>query len=157
MLWALTSGSPGDFYGSDDWEFHPGWADRLSTGAVRQIRGLRAWFAARTWHQLAPDTGTGFLTSGRGSRVGSGSTADVLESDYATAALAADRSWGVMYVPTARTIGVSARALGGAGDAYGLDPCSLSRSARVAVDRAVAHPGRNACGAEDWLFVVEGR
>jgi hypothetical protein len=156
VLWALTSGSPGDVYGSDDWEFHPGWADRLETAAVRQVRGLRAWFAARTWQQLVPSTGSAFLTSGRGTRVSATSTADVMESDYATAAVAADGSWAVAYVPTARTIGVSSGATNGARDAYWLDPCSLARSARVAVDRQVAHPGRNACGAADWLFVVEG-
>ena len=29
VLWSLTSGAAGEFVGSDDWEFHDGWEERL--------------------------------------------------------------------------------------------------------------------------------
>jgi hypothetical protein len=55
MAWALTSGSPGYIYGSDDWEFHPGWEGRLDTAAVDQLGRLRELFESFRWWELVPD------------------------------------------------------------------------------------------------------
>ena len=57
MLWALTSGAAGAFYGSDDWEFHDGWEQRLDTEAVAQLGRLHEelsqlpWWTPRSGHR----------------------------------------------------------------------------------------------------------
>ena len=38
VLWALTSGSPGDIFGTDDWEFLPGWQDRVDPSDLPTTR-----------------------------------------------------------------------------------------------------------------------
>src|SRR6185503_19777198 len=48
-LWALTSGSPGEFRGSDDWEFNDGWESRLDTPAVAQLKAIRNLWASWAW------------------------------------------------------------------------------------------------------------
>jgi hypothetical protein len=70
MAWALTSGSPGYFYGSDDWEFLPGWEGRLDTQAVAQLGRLREFFASFDWWALVPDESAEVLVGGRGEPVG---------------------------------------------------------------------------------------
>ena len=52
---SLTSGSPGDIFGTDDWEFVPGWQGRLESESIRQISRLRALVDALPWWQLVPD------------------------------------------------------------------------------------------------------
>ena len=59
MLWSLTSGGAGEFVGSDDWEFHDGWEQRLSTRALTQIGRVRSLFSTLPWWRLVPDTGAG--------------------------------------------------------------------------------------------------
>ena len=37
VLWSLTSGAAGDFYGSADWQFLPGWEDRLDRPGLTEV------------------------------------------------------------------------------------------------------------------------
>ena len=56
VIWALTSGAAGEFIGSDDWEFHDGLGERLSTPRCStQIDRMRDLFASSAWWQLVPD------------------------------------------------------------------------------------------------------
>jgi Protein of unknown function (DUF4038) len=86
VLWSLTSGAAGEFVGSDDWEFHDGWEERLSTPALTQITRLRALFSELDWWRLVPDTDSELVTGGRGTELTSDEPMDALENDYATAA-----------------------------------------------------------------------
>jgi hypothetical protein len=64
-LGAPTSGAAGEFVGSDDWNFHDRWEQRLSTRSLTQITRLRTLFSTLAWWQLVPDTGSELVTPGR--------------------------------------------------------------------------------------------
>jgi hypothetical protein len=154
MAWALTSGSPGYFYGSDDWELLPGWEGRLDTPAVAQLARLREFFASVDWWTLVPDESAEVLVAGRGEPVGPGVEVGIMDSDHVTAA----RTGGslVAYVPTARTITVDPAKLAEA-TARWVDPADATAPpVEAAIDPAgtVPTPGRNSAGAEDWLLLL---
>ena len=69
VLWSLTSGAAGEFMGTHDWDFHPGWKTRLSTPAISQTGRLRDLFSGLRWWQLVPDTSDQLVTAGRGTRL----------------------------------------------------------------------------------------
>jgi hypothetical protein len=154
VLWALTSGSPGDVFGSDDWEFHDGWQDRLDTPAVAQIHRLRDLVASLEWWRLVPDVAERFVAAdGRGTRILSDEPMDVLDNDYVTAAFDPDGSFGVVYVPTRRTITLDLGLLGDSPEATWIDP-STGTGRSAGTGPAFTTPGRNADGDEDWLLVL---
>jgi hypothetical protein len=157
-LWALTSGSPGNFFGSADWQFLPGWEGRLDTRAVTQLQTIHDFFAARNWWTLQPDTGNGLVTAGRGTEVTDDTEMDVLDNDYATAARSADGRWSVVYVPTARTLTLDTRELHSSWSARWIDPADATGlQIRAVVDSAghVTTPGINSDGGADWLLLIE--
>ncbi|MHC3366652.1 DUF4038 domain-containing protein [Rhodococcus aetherivorans] len=157
-LWALTSGSPGEFRGSDDWEFRDGWESRLDTPAVTQLEAIRDLWASWAWWQLVPDVDEPFVLDGRGTRSTDDEMVDVLDDDYVTAARTPDGSLAVVYVPTQRTIRLE-RALIPPGATLGwIDPADAaapSLPAEIDRDGNVATPGTNVDGDRDWLLVVE--
>lgn len=153
VLWALTSGACGEFVGSDDWEFHPGWEQRLSTPAVAQIGRLRALFSGLTWWELAPDTTNELVTAGRGTEVTTDRPMDVLDSDYVTAAKTRDGRLAVIYIPTARTISVSPSALASGARAEWIDPVSGERRP-APMSATFTTPAANAGGDGDWLLLL---
>ncbi|WP_165372815.1 DUF4038 domain-containing protein [Pengzhenrongella frigida] len=153
VLWALTSGAAGEFYGSDDWEFQDGWAGRLDTDAVRQISDLRDLFAGLRWWDLVPDEDSALVTAGRGEQVRDDTPMDVLDSDYVTAARTPDGTLAVVYVPTARTITLDLGRLDPAVSATWIDPAS-GTAHPVAVASSLRPPGTNDDGDEDWLLLL---
>jgi hypothetical protein len=155
MAWALTSGSPGYVYGSDDWEFLPGWEARLDTPAVAQLGRMRELFESLGWWALVPDESAEVLVGGRGEPVGAGVEVGIMGSDYVTSA----RSGGalVAYVPTARTMTVDPTKLAQP-TARWVDAADATASAvEVAVDPSgtLTTPGRNSAGGEDWLLLLQ--
>lgn len=153
VLWALTSGSAGDIYGTRDWKFDPGWEHRLdSPGAIEMAR-LRTIFAELPWWQMVPDVNETFVTGGRGTRLDSDEPMDVLDNDYVTAAITADGRAAAIYVPTARTITIDRTRLADGVRATWIDPSSGARHP-APVSATLATPGRNAGGDQDWLLVV---
>jgi hypothetical protein len=153
MLWALTSGAAGTFYGSDDWEFHAGWETRLDTPAVAQLDRLRRLFAEREWWRLVPDIERPLVTAGRGTLLTDDVEMDVLDNDYVTAALTPDGRLGVVYLPSGRTITVDRTALAEDATAAWVDPASGERRT-VAMADTFTTPGRNAGGDDDWLLLL---
>ncbi|TWF78979.1 collagenase-like protein with putative collagen-binding domain [Pseudonocardia hierapolitana] len=154
MVWALTSGSPGYFYGSDDWEFLPGWEGRLDTPAVAQLSRLREFFASLDWWTLVPDESAEVLVGGRGEPVGPGAVVGIMGSDYVTAARAGGSL--VAYVPTARTITVDPTKLARP-TARWVDPADATAppvEAAIGPSGTVPTPGRNSAGGADWLLVL---
>jgi hypothetical protein len=109
VLWSLTSGAAGEFLGTDDWDLHAGWEQRLSTRALTQVTRLRKLFSALRWWELVPDTGNRLVTAGRGTELATDEPHDVLENDYVTAARTPDGRLAVAYLPTRRTISWTAR------------------------------------------------
>jgi hypothetical protein len=157
VLWALTSGSPGSFYGSDDWEFHPGWEARLDTPAVTQLQKIRDLFAARRWWTLVPDDEDQLVTEGRGTKLTEDVEEDVLDNDYATAARSTDGSWGMVYVPTGRTLTLDTTRFTLPWTAQWIDPADAAGPPIPAVidGGRVTTPEANSDGGPDWLLLIE--
>jgi hypothetical protein len=153
VLWSLTSGAAGEFMGSDDWEFHDGWEERLSTPALTQITRLRALFSELEWWRLVPDTNSELVTGGRGTELTGDEPMDVLENDYATAARTPDGRLAVVYLPTERTITVDLSAMASGTRAAWVDPASGARRP-VPTAATFTPPGPNAAGDGDWLLLL---
>lgn len=156
MLWALTSGAAGSFYGSDDWEFHDGWEDRLDTAAVAQLGRLRNLFDSLAWWSLVPDTASTLVTAGRGTEVTDDTEMDVLDNDFVTAARSPDGTLAVIYLPTARTITLDPTVLASGATADWVDPVDGNRQA-VPLAGSLTTPGPNAGGDQDWLLLITAR
>jgi hypothetical protein len=152
VLWSLTSGAAGDFYGSADWQFLPGWEDRLDRPGLNEVSTLNLLVRRLQWWELRPDFQSQFLLSGRGAVADSGSMVDVLDNAYATAAISADNTVAMVYVPTARTITVDVDRLAEGTHAFWIDPTD-GGSRSVALARTFTSPGLNRDGDEDWLLL----
>ena len=152
-LWALTSGAAGEFVGSDDWEFHDGWQQRLSTPALTQIGRLRDLFSRLPWWRLVPDSEHTLVTRGRGTQLKTDKAMDVLDNDYVTAAQTSDGRFAVIYLPTRHTISVNRAALRADIRAAWIDPTSGTRRP-VPMQSTFTPPGTNAGGDADWLLVL---
>jgi hypothetical protein len=155
VLWSLTSGAAGEFFGTDDWDLHAGWERRLTTRALTQVTRLRELFSTLRWWELVPDTASRLVTGGRGTELRTDEPADVLENDYATAARTPDGRLAVIYLPTRRTISVDRSAMAAGTRAAWIDPTS-GRRRPVPMSAAFTTPGRNAAGGGDWLLVLTG-
>jgi hypothetical protein len=153
VIWALTSGACGDFMGSDDWEFHDGWQTRLDTESVRQIRQIRDLFESVPWWQLHPDADHPIITEGRGTRLESDVTMDVLDNDYATATKTPDGRLGIIYVPTVRTFELDLTQFAPNARARWIDPAS-GTSIRTEPLSQMSTPNKNSDGDDDWLLVI---
>lgn len=151
--WALTSGAAGDVYGSDDWEFRDGWEGRLDETGLADVGHVRDVFAGLPWWTLQPDVDGHFLTTGRGRPLsGPEVSADVLDSDAATASVAPDGSAAAVYVPTERELTIDETVLAPGVRAAWVDP-STGRERPTTVRPDYRTPGENADGDEDWLLV----
>lgn len=154
MLWALTSGAAGTFSGSDDWEFLPGWEQRLDTEGVAQLDRLQALFAGLPWWTLVPDTTARVVVDGAGPAAPPGTTADPLEDEHATVTQSRDRQHTVVYVPTARTLTLDLAEVPARAEATWVDPSTGTRTpARLAA--TMPTPGSNAEGDGDWLLLIQ--
>lgn len=153
VLWSLTSGAAGEFFGSRDWSFRPGWEQRLSTRALTQITRLRSLFSTLRWWELVPDTANELVTGGRGTQLTTDEPKDVLENDYVTAARTPDGRLAVIYLPTRHTISVNRSAMAAGTRAAWIDPTSGTRRP-VPMSATFTTPGRNAAGGNDWLLVL---
>ncbi|MEN5074863.1 DUF4038 domain-containing protein [Isoptericola cucumis] len=149
VLWAVTSGSPGDVYGSDDWEFLPGWQGRLRSEGAQQVARLRDVVAGLPWWTLVPDDGSLLVGGARGDP----EAMDQLTSDLATAAASPGGDLALVYVPTARTVTLDLDGLAAGARAWWVDP-STGEPAPAALGTSMTTPGANADGDHDWLLVL---
>jgi hypothetical protein len=103
--WALTCGAAGQFLGNFPvWLMSPGWEAALDSPGARAMTHLRRFVDGVRWWDLVPDTERAFLVGGLGG---------LMDLDRATAALAADGSLAVVYMPTPRAIVVDLARLTG--------------------------------------------
>jgi hypothetical protein len=161
QLWALTSGSVGDFTGSQDWLFISGWENRLNTTWITQAQKIRSFFEGLNWNLLVPDDHTPLVTAGRGTKATNGSL-DVLQNDYVTAAQTPDKSLSVVYVPTstgntnARTITLNLSRLPASYTATWVDPTDATASVPATIDASgqVTTPGLHSDNTRDWILLI---
>lgn len=157
---ALLSGAAGHVFGNNPiWHFDgPGlspaptsWQKALGSRGALSMSHLRSLFVARPWWTLEPDTGNSTLTAGHGSG-----------HDRAVSAIAADRSFAVVYMPTKRTVTVALDTLAGPRvAARWYDPAegtlhTMHGSPFTAKGaRDFLPPRRNTSGFDDWILLLE--
>jgi hypothetical protein len=155
---ALFTGSTGHIFGNNPiWHFGSGgifdapvtWEEALDGPGSRSMAAVALIMKRLEWWKLRPDGDAEFLTDGLDGG-----------DDRAVAALSADRTWGVVYVPTQRTITLDLSTMGETrARLVWYDPTTgePTRTATVGAATPVVldTPGRNASGDEDWVLVVE--
>lgn len=151
VLWSLTSGAAGDIAGSRDWKFDAGWERRLDSAAVAQISMIRRLASTGPWWELVPDRA--LITWGWGTPLANDSEADVLDNDFATAARSTDGRRAVLYVPTARTMGLDLSRMRSGARGSWIDP-TTGRSRAMSLSATVTTPGPNAAGDQDWILLL---
>lgn len=96
--WAMLCGACGQFMGNNPiWLFNPGWQASLDQAGSQSMVHVKCFFTSRPWYDLVPDQKHEIVTQGLGEFNG---------MDYLTAALTADGSTLMAYLPTAREISV---------------------------------------------------
>jgi len=150
--WAVLSGAQGYCAGTRLWRWEPNWRETMQVRSTVEAPNILKLLRTLAWWKLAPDAKHEFVTSGFG---------EWKQADYATAALAADGSCGLVYLPSGRTFSVDLSKLSATATATWFDP---SCAALKAVEgspfenkgkRAFTPPGRNAAGDSDWVLVLE--
>jgi hypothetical protein len=160
---AILSGASGQVFGNNPiWNFdsHSGWPapvtwqEALGSRGAQSMTHLRSLLTALRWWELRPDMDHTLLTAGLGS-----------DDARAVAALAADRSFALLYLPGDREITVDLGRLagpqvaarwydpaGGRFSSVGGSPFRASGSRRF-------RPGSttNSTGFEDWVLVLESQ
>jgi hypothetical protein len=152
--WTITSGGTGDFYGSDDWEFLPGWQDRLDSPGLAQARSTWSLLEAIQWWRLVPDTDQRLITSGAGDC--SPGNVDVLDRDCVTGAVSADGDLAVVFVPTSREFTLNTTRLKPGITFEWVDPVSGTRLP-TSKETSYTTPGVNSAGATDWLLIAHSK
>jgi hypothetical protein len=158
---AILGGSTGHVFGNNPiWHFDgPGccssvqfpttWKAALGLEGSRSMTVLGRIFAGHAWWAMKPDADARFVTAG----ISSG-------QDRVAASVANDRSFGMAFVPSTRTIRLNVGRLRGPADIVWIDPTTgARRRAASAVTGRVtlATPGINARRGEDWLLVAKAR
>ena len=157
--WTMLSGATGQLYGNHyTWGFQHGpWRERLDTVAVTQLGYLVQLFESLAWYDLVPDQDHRLVTAGYGRPVTSGHVSD---STYATAAMTADGSLGLVYVPSIRGITVDMSRFGGPVTGRWYDPTSgtyttIAGSPFANTGSHVFSPSdKNIAGDHDWVLVL---
>jgi Protein of unknown function (DUF4038)/Putative collagen-binding domain of a collagenase len=155
---ALLGGATGQIFGNNPiWHFSgPGlypraqtWEDALSSPGSRSMTIVAHVFGALPWWRLVPDeVGDALIVGGRGAG-----------NDRAVASLACDRRWGLLYVPTRRTLTIDVGAFAGStvtltwiDPTTGAGSRAKPGSARTRGEVRLSPPGNNSSGESDWLL-----
>jgi len=155
--WALTSGSPGEFIGDNDWRFPTGWAGRLTTWPGKNsVKTIRDWFASLDWTSLVPDDLANLVTAGRGTHMAA--TGNTWDSDWVTACYNAAGTLAVIYIPsnsgnTARTITIDPNKMAAGFTGTWVNPIDATQqSVATRSGNNYTDPGTHANGTRDWLL-----
>jgi hypothetical protein len=148
----ILSGGTGHFMGHKlVWNMMTGsWRSALDSDGARTLSYLPPLFESRRWWTLRPDTPARLVIGGVGSN-----------SSHAAAAVAADGSFALAYMPTRRTLTVALGELDGPRvNARWYDPTngtyrSISGSPFPTSTRTFDPPGNNSRGEGDWVLVLE--
>lgn len=167
MLWTVTAGGHGHGYGvAGVWNALDGagggsadWRLRMVTGANTQLKKLNERWSALEWWKLVPDTGNTLVTSGRGTELttfvaGGAGAVDVLANDYASAAIATDKSLAVVYVPDARAVTLDMTKVGSTPTITRVDPTGVVADTTLTSTIASGSFPAHADGTTDWLLII---
>jgi hypothetical protein len=157
---ALLSGAAGHVFGNNPiWHFdgpgvHPAamsWQESLASRGAQSMTYLRNLFARLSWWLLEPDVNNSFLSGDLG-----------YGQDHTVAARATDRSFGLIYFPSARTVKTDLGLLAGPMvTAHWYDPAngqfsevtgSPFRADGVQKFRPMQ---RNSSGFGDWVLLLK--
>ena len=170
--WIATSGAAGQFWGTNNMSVSSSPSSRslpgllASPGAI-QMSYLASFFSILQWWNLVPDQTNVFVTAGKGTAFSNCGIADasgtVAADGYSTASITADKTLGVVYIPTGNTITVNmgAFAAGFKVNARWFDPTNgtytlVAGSPFAATGSQVfAPPGKNSQGQADWVIVFQ--
>lgn len=154
---ALLTGATGHIFGNNPiWHFGGGglfdapvtWTEALDGPGSTSMAAITAIMGQVAWSDLRPDLDGELLVGG----VDDG-------HDRAVAAIAGDRSWAMVYVPTDRTVTLDLASLDGANRLVWLDPTTGAAMWETDVDPTgpigIESPGDNAGGDTDWVVLVE--
>jgi hypothetical protein len=157
--WTMTSGAAGQLYGNHyTWPFTNGWQNHLDTPGAIQLGFLKAFFEARAWYNLVPDTNHVVVISNYGSFA---STGHVNDNDYLTAARTPDGSLVLIYTPILRQFVVDMTQLSGPVVCRWFDPSSgnfinmAGSPFPNSGTKSFAPPGNNRDGDGGWMLVLE--
>jgi hypothetical protein len=135
------------------WPFIAGWQQALGSRVAQSMTHLRALFLSQPWWLLLPDDGK-LIVSGQSSG-----------ENFSPAAVAADKSFALVYFPNGHALGIRMDALGGAPvAARWYDPSNGRYAAAIAESpfsaggtRLISPPGDNTSGYRDWVLVLESK
>ena len=150
--WAMLAGAAGQLYGNHyTWSFtDPSWRGYIDTTAVGQLGYMAHFFESLPWYTLVPDQ-NGLLLPDDARQHPYRATGDVLESDYAAAAISDDRQLAVIYVPTSRKLDLNTSVLGPDPVGTWFDPTS-GRS--MPASAPFTTPGLHEDHSSDWVLVL---
>lgn len=111
------------------------------------------------WHKLVPDTGSTFITAGRGTRATSqppGFTVNYADADtYVTGSITPAGNLAVIYCNSHFSITVNTTKLAAGYGAKWVDPASLAITATAPGSTYDSTPlGNNSAGDPDWVLVL---
>lgn len=150
FAWALTSGSPGVIWGTQDWQFLTGWESRLQDPIIDQCANILDVFESLRWWTLEPDIHV--VKSGAGTMLKPQNNTHPGNNDRVTAAHD-DSGHTIVYIPSTRTVDLSVDPL----TATWIDPANGIRSSASFSGSTFTTPGTNSTGDTDWLLLVRGR
>jgi len=158
--WTMTSGATGQLYGSHYTWNDPSWADEQShldsPGAI-QIGYMANLFKSVAWYNLVPDQGHTFVTAGYGTFQNN----DGIEAtdNYVTAAITADGTLGIAYLPQHTTVTVNMAKMSGPTTARWYDPTTGAYAAIGTIANTGTYqftsPANHSDGTDDWVLVLQ--
>ena len=157
---AVLGGATGQVFGNNPiWHFEaPGlypaavtWQQALDSSGARSMTHLRALLTDLPWWLMLPDRSHSLLAVGQGG-----------DDDRAVAALAADGSFALAYLPSAREIAIAMDGFAGRRvDARWFDPAegtfaTIAGSPFAATGQRTFRPDslENGSGQDDWVLVL---
>ena len=157
--WSLLSGACGHFFGNRDvWVMNKNWESALRSAGHRSMQIFYAFVLSIPWYRMNPDWEHLVFISGRGSFNGG---TDPGGEDYATASFTADHSTGIIYLPSARKIGVNLERFSRPLKVKWFDPSSGSYTVlpKTYTNKGISYfepPNAiNSEGFGDWVLVIE--
>lgn len=173
MGWALTSGAAAGFIKGNNpcWNIHLAgpsggpngpWTNITNTNVDIAFGKLKAWYTGLIgWFRLAPDLANTFLTAGMGVKKDTSTSTTNDDSDYGTAALATDRSFGLIFAPANRDLTVDTTQVNAVSSTSWVDASNpqhtvAAPSTGTPTATVFAYPGLNQNGDYAWYLLIQG-
>jgi hypothetical protein len=149
--WNFFAGAFGLAYGAANvWNISGDWRGSLGLPGVVHASYMAAAITSRPWHLLVPDQQHNMITSGYGSYG---------NSSYVTAGRASDGSFGMAYLPSARSITVNMSVFNGSKTVKWFDPTNKTYTTVGTYpnsgSQSFASRPANSAGQNDWILIIE--